>query len=128
MNTQEINAIIIEKMTEARGTYDSVHPEVNKNFEKNRAANPDAYRSPCNWSYIQCEAGPDLLAFVLRHPEFSHFTHRDRYSVTVYWHHDTAPNRVVSVAAFDPKRMQEAHRLRGDEIAAAMAWASGYDD
>lgn len=129
MNTKEINAIIIEKMNESRGTYDSVHPDVNKHFAANFARDPQAYSlGPTNWSYIQCEASPALLAFVLQHPEFSHFSHRNRYSVSVYWHHDTSPSRVVEVAAFDPKRMQEAHRLLSDEIGAAKAWANGYDN
>lgn len=128
MDSKELKAIIVAKMTEAVGAYDSVHPEVNRNFAANFARDPEAYRlGPTDWSYIDCAAAPDLLAFVLTHPEFSHFSQRSRYSVTVYWHHDTAPNRVVSVAAFDPKRMQEAYRLRGDEVGAAMAWASGYE-
>ena len=129
MNHHEIKAIIIEKMTAALGTYDSVHPEVNKNFAANFARDPVAYRlGPTDWSHIFCDASPDMLEFVLTHPEFSHFRQRDRYSVTVYWHDDGSPTRVSSVASFDPKRLQEAYKLIGDEIGAATAWANGNDE
>lgn len=128
MNSAQINAIIVEKMTAVCGPYDSIHPEVNKNYAQNNASNPEAYPlgGEINWSYIDCEKSADLLAFCLQHPEFSHFSHRNRYSVTIYWHHDTAPNRVISIGSFDPSRMQEAHKVIGDEIGAATAWASGY--
>lgn len=128
MTNKEITATIIATNEAVKGTFETHEPEMVAAFWLNNKEKPEAYRADCapNWSYICCEDAGHLLAFCLQHPEFSHFSHRNRYSVTIYWHCDESPTRVRSVGSFDPKRMQEAYKLRGDEIGAAHAWAVGY--
>jgi hypothetical protein len=128
MTSNEISKIIIETVTAAIGTFQSHEPKMVADFWQNNRENPAAYRADFapNWSYICCEDANYLLAFCLQHPEFSHFSHRNRYSVNIYWHCDDSPTRVRSVGTFDPSRMQEAYKLIGDEVGAGLAWAAGY--
>lgn len=128
MTSKAISKIIIETVDAVKGTFESNYPKEVAAFWQSHKENPEAYRSEYapNWSYINCEDADHLLAFCLQHPQFSHFSHRNRYSVTIYWHCDESPTRVKSVGAFDPSRMQEAYKLIGDEVGAGLAWAAGY--
>jgi hypothetical protein len=128
MTSKEIRKIIIETNDAAKGTFESHEPKMVAAFWQNHKEKPEAYRAEFapNWSYICCEDSDHLLAFCLQHPEFSHFSHRNRYSVDIYWHCDNTPRRVISVGTFDPARMQEAYKLIGDEVGAGLAWAAGY--
>lgn len=71
-----------------------------------------------NYSYIPCGKDIERLTFCLKHPEFAHFTHRDTYSVTIYWHCEGSPTGVRSIGAFDPEMIPTAYRILNDEIMA----------
>lgn len=126
MNPKEISQIIIDTCESVNGSFADRQPEMVQSFWKNHKENPIAYRAEWapNYSYIDCSEAPHLLEFCLTHPAFSHWTHRSRYSVTIYWHDDESPTRVRSVAAFDPKRLPEAYRILKDPIGEAIAWAN----
>lgn len=104
MNSKDIRQIIIDKNIEVKGAF---------------TAYPGG-----QWSYICCEDAPQLLEFCLKHEAYSHWTHRNRYSVTIYWKDDESPTGVSSVASFDPKRLKEAYEILGDSIGAALVWCN----
>lgn len=103
MLREEIKAFIIAKNESISGPWVDKYPD----------------RPNDNYSYIPIEENEDLLKEVLTHPEYSHWTHRNRYSVSVYFHDERSPTRVSIVASFDPSLIPAAYRIKGDVISAA---------
>lgn len=103
MKNAEITAIIIAQCEAKHGKWIEIYPDY-----------PNG-----NYSYIACDKDVEQLTFCLKHPEFSHFNQRDRFSVTIYWHCEGSPTGVRSVGAFDPEMISMAYRILGDFVTAA---------
>lgn len=130
MNTKEINTIIVAQMEAHFGTYDSLYPDVNKNFAANFARDPIAYRlGPINFSNMDCN-NADIMDFALTHPEYSHFSVKGSGNcqyVAVYWHAEGSPTGVTSVGSFNVENIQKAYEIRKDPIGGALAWCNGWE-
>ena len=103
MSRQEIKAFIIAKNEAISGPWIRKYPD----------------RPDDNYSYIPIGYNEELLKEVLTHSEYSHWTHRDRYSVSVYFHDERSPTRVSIVASFDPSLIPAAYRIKNDVISTA---------
>lgn len=60
-------------------------------------------QSLCGNSWVSLDDRPDLIKTVMEHEDFSHVSHRNRYSVSIYFCCDGSPSGVSVFASIDVK-------------------------
>lgn len=56
-----------------------------------------------NSNYVSLNDRPDLIKSVMNHEDFSHVSHRDRLSLSIYFHCEGSPSGCSLFAAIDAK-------------------------
>lgn len=78
--------------------------------------------SLCGKDWVSLDQHPDLIEAVMKHEDFSHVSHRNRYSLSIYYCCDGSPSGVSLFASIDIKDIKKlvGHNERFDAIEAAL--------